>query len=388
MFHFPFKCIWPIGQLVLSIAFSLSMSVCLTQAGPWETPAGGTRSVSHTFPRELIELNSVFADDNSCVVTPCRCNSNKSAELSAATATELPEVTRGETALHRRNGLEIRLVALETLSESSSAGSIASTEIPPSFVAPQQPVIHEAITGPSTTQGTWVVFAPYGWISGINGQIVTPGRVLNINVSPSDVLEHLGDVNGAFMLHTEFGRGDWGIIIDGSLIRLSPQVTTGPALIDLDVQQTLMELLGMYRLVEASDYVVDGKSLTVDLLGGGRYYQVSNGLTIDPFGPGPTLQEQRSKTWVDLVLGARARAPLTSSLDVFTRADIGGFGIGSSSNFSWNVVAGLDYQWSSSTSLLAGYRVLDIDQLSGAGDTAFGFDVRMSGPFAAMAVRF
>ena len=178
------------------------------------------------------------------------------------------------------------------------------------------------------------------------------------------------------------------IIVDGRLIRLSPQVTTEPALIDVDVQQTLMELLGMYRLVEASDYVVDGKSLTVDLLGGGRYYQVRNGLTIDPFGPGPTLQEQRSKTWVDLVLGARARAPLTSTLDVFTRADIGGFGIGSSSNLAWNVVAGLDYQWSSSTSLLAGYRVLDIDQLSGAGDTAFGFDVRMSGPFAAMAVRF
>lgn len=204
---------WPTGQLVLSIALSLSMSVGLTHAGQWETLADGTRCASRAFRGELIELNSVFAEDNSCVVTPCRCNSNEAAEVSAATATELPEVTRGETALRRRTDSGIRLVALEMLSESSSAGSNASAEIPPTFVVPQQTVFHEAasgaITGPSTTQGTWVVFAPYGWISGINGQIATPGRVLNINVSPSDVLQHLGDVNGAFRLHTEFGRGDW-----------------------------------------------------------------------------------------------------------------------------------------------------------------------------------
>ena len=211
--RFPSKCAWPTGQLVLSIAFSLSMSVGLTQAGQWETLADGNRCASRAFRGELIELNSVFAEDNSCVVTPCRCNSNEAAEVSVATATELPEVTRGETALRRRTGSGIRLVALEMLSESSSAGSNASAEIPPTFVVPQQPVFHEAasgaITGPSTTQGTWVVFAPYGWISGINGQIATPARVLNINVSPSDVLQHLGDVNGAFRLHTEFGRGDW-----------------------------------------------------------------------------------------------------------------------------------------------------------------------------------
>lgn len=148
--------------------------------------------------------------------------------------------------------------------------------------------------------------APYGWISGINGQIATPGRVLNINVSPSDVLQHLDDANGAFMLHTEVGRGDWGLILDANLIRLSPQVTTAPALIDVTLQQTLMEFLGMYRLVDASDYWVEGKSLTIDLLGGARYYQISNALTIDPFAPGPTLFEERSKTWVDLVIGARA----------------------------------------------------------------------------------
>ncbi len=191
------------------------------------------------------------------------------------------------------------------------------------------------------------------------------------------------------MLHTEVGRGDWGLILDANLIRLSPQVTTGPALIDVSLQQTLMESLGMYRLVQASDYLVEGKALTVDLLGGARYYQISNALTVDPFDPAlPTLFEERSKTWVDLVIGARTRAPLTNSLDLFARADVGGFGIGSSSNLAWNIVAGLDYQWSSSTSLLAGYRVLDIDQFSGAGATAFEFDVKMQGPFAALAVQF
>lgn len=378
--------VWRNGSHWRSFTLGLVMLCGVAQAGQPENHAAGNRSLSRATQGTLIDLNALFADDDSCAMTPLRSSSYESAGASAVIATPR------DVSLRHRTTSGIRLVALETLSESSTADSIAPGEAPPTFAIPQQPVFQEAagnaFTGPSTTQGTWVLVAPYGWISGINGQIATPGRVLNINVSPSDVLQHLDDLNGAFMLHTEVGRGDWGLILDTNLIRLSPQVVTAPALIDVTLQQTLIEFLGMYRLVEASDYLVEGKSLTVDLLAGARYYQVGNSLAIDPFAPGPTLFEERSKTWVDLVIGARARAPLTSNLDAFARADIGGFGIGSSSNLAWNVVAGLDYQWNSSTSLLAGYRILDIDQSSGAGATAFGFDVQMAGPFAALAFQF
>lgn len=379
--------VWRSGSHWLSFALGIAMLSGAAQAGPPENPAAGNRSLSRATHGTLIDLNALFADDDSCAVTPPRRSSYESAGASAVTA-----IPRDVSMLHRTNS-GIRLVALEALYESSPAGSIAPGEAPPTFVVPQQPVFQEAagdaFTGPSATQGTWVLVAPYGWVSGIHGQIAAHGQVLNVNVSPSDVLQHLGDVNGALMLHTEVGRGDWGMILDVNLIRLSPQVVTAPALIDVTLQQTLMEFLGMYRLVNASDYWVEGKSLTVDLLAGARYYQFSNALTVRPFDPMlPTLENDQSKTWVDLVVGARARAPLTNSLDVFARADVGGFGIGSSSKLAWNVVAGLDYQWSSSTSLLAGYRVLDINQFSGAGASAVGFDIQLAGPFAALAFQF
>jgi len=374
------------GLHSLSFALGIAMLCGVTHAGPPEAMVAGDRSLLRATQGTLIGLDALFAEDDLYAVTPRRGSPCDSVGASAVTASP-----RDVSWCHRTTS-SISLVSLETLYESSSADSISPAETPPTFVVPQQPVFQEAVgdafSGPSTTQGTWVLVAPYGWISGINGQIVTPGRVLDVNVSPSDVLQHLGDLNGAFMLHTEVGRGDWGLILDANLIRLSPQVTTATALIDVTLQQTLMEFLGMYRLVEASDYLVEGKSLTVDLLAGARYYQVGNALTVYPFAPGPTLFEERSKTWVDLVIGARARAPLTSSLDVFVRADVGGFGIGSSSNLAWNLVAGLDYQMNSSTSLLAGYRVLDIDQISGAGATAFGFDVQLQGPFVALTFQF
>ncbi len=92
------------------------------------------------------------------------------------------------------------------------------------------------------------------------------------------------------------------------------------------------------------------------------------------------------ETWVDLVIGARA--PITSRIDAFARADVGGFGVGSSSTLAWNVLAGEDYQLNRSASLVAGHRVLDINRSSGGGATAFEANVRMYGAFAALALRF
>ncbi|MCX7411772.1 MAG: hypothetical protein NTZ32_27170 [Planctomycetales bacterium] len=381
MFRFLSAPVWRSSSNLLSFSLGIVMLCGVALAERPDAPAKGDRGLSDAAQETLIDLKTLFKDDDTYAVTPRRSNSFGSAVTAASS----------QASRSRRTTAGIRLVSSETLPESPSTGTIAPTETPPTFAVPQQYVFQDvggdSITGPSATQGTWVVVAPYGWLSGINGQVVTHGQVLNVNVSPSDVLQSLGDVNGAFMLHTEVGRGDWGLILDVSLIRLTPQVAVGPVVIDADLQQTLMEFLGMYRLVDASDYWVEGKSLTVDLLAGARYYQVSNSLTIDL--PGPiTLENDQSKTWVDMVIGARTRVPVTSSLDLFARADIGGFGVGSSSNLAWNVVAGVDYQWNSWTSLGAGYRVLDIDQKSGSGTTAYGFDVQMAGPFAALAFKF
>jgi hypothetical protein len=237
--------------------------------------------------------------------------------------------------------------------------------------------------GPACTDGTWAIVAPYGWVSGIDGKLASPVGLVNIDLTPSDVLNTLDDVNGAMMLHTEVGRGDCGLILDANIIRLTPQSQLGPAVVDIDISQTLLEFLGMARIVESPDVLVEEKSLTVDLLAGARYYQFSSGVAVQPL---PEVVE--SNSWVDMVVGARTLVPLTSSLDGWLRTDFGGFGVGSSSDFAWNLIAGVDYQCSENTTFAVGYRQLRIDKYSGSGAAAQGFDVTMYGPFLALTFRY
>lgn len=296
------------------------------------------------------------------------------------------------TVFRNSDSSTIKLVSLEASPEAASVAYDDQTAEDPIYTM-QAPEAHlsegNVYTGPAATNGTWVLIAPYGWIAGINGQIGVGNRVVNVDITPGQVLSHLGNVDGALMLHAEVGKGDWGFILDGNLIRASTSVTTVPAQVDVSLQQTLIEALGMYRLVQASDFLVEGKSLTVDLLGGGRYYQFANGFTVHPFNPAlPSIPAEITSSWVDMVIGGRARVPVTSSLDAFARADIGGFGIGSSSTLAWNVIAGLDWKMTSCSSLIVGYREMNINRFSGSGLTPFGFNAKLYGPFMAIAFQF
>ena len=316
----------------------------------------------------LVQPAGVFTDTETSAIVPCVSNAPVLSSTSAS------------------------LDSLEAVALSPSRYLDSRTPSEPIYKL-TQPDVHFVdggpYAGPTSTGGTWVMIAPYGWIAGIKGEVGIGNRVLNVDLTPSRVLQHLGDVDGALMLHTEVGRGDWGFILDANLIRASTSVSTVPALVDVTLSQTLLEALGMYRAVEISDLLVDGRSLTVDFLAGARYYQFSNGFAVYPANPiFPPVQTTLSATWVDMVIGARTRVPVTNSLDAFARIDLGGFGISSSSTMSWNLVAGVDYKMTANSSLIAGYRQLDINKQSYSGTQPFDFNATLYGPFMALAFQF
>lgn len=345
----------PVGRRFFSLALAglLAASVGTVQAS--EGTAEGT----------LVKLGGVFTDAATTEIVPC-----VSTDFSSSSLVSLEAVAPNPATL--------------------AADPQASAE--PIYTMTQpgvQLVDGGPYAGPTSTGGTWVLIAPYGWVAGIKGEVGIGSRVLNVDLTPSRVLQHLGDVDGALMLHTEVGRGDWGFILDANLIRASTSVSTVPAQVDVTLSQTLLEGLGMYRAIVMPDFMVEGKSLTVDFLAGGRYYQFSNGFAIYPVNPIlPPLQTNLTATWVDLVLGVRTRVPVTESLDIFGRVDLGGFGISSSSTMAWNLVAGVDYKMTANTSLIAGYRVLDINKQSYSGTQPFNFNAQLYGPFMALAFQF
>jgi opacity protein-like surface antigen len=123
--------------------------------------------------------------------------------------------------------------------------------------------------------------------------------------------------------------------------------------------------------------------LSFEALAGGRYNYVKSEVEILSL-----LKSKESQDWVDPIVGIRLRAGLTEKLSLRVRGDIGGFGIGSASDFAWNVVAFLGYQLSRRITLGAGWRILDIDYEKGSGSRRFEYDVTTSGPVVGLAFRF
>ena len=72
--------------------------------------------------------------------------------------------------------------------------------------------------------------------------------------------------------------------------------------------------------------------------------------------------------WADPILGARLGVKLGGPWSVTVAGDVGGFGVGS--RLTWQGLGSVNYAWSESLTLKAGYRALHVDYRSG------GFFVR------------
>lgn len=85
----------------------------------------------------------------------------------------------------------------------------------------------------------------------------------------------------------------------------------------------------------------------------------------------------KSLDWVDALAGARFRLPLGRRLGLHGRADIAGFG----SDFTWNVLGGLEVALGERSKLGAGYRYMDADYDKGEGLDRRIWEMTYQGPY-------
>lgn len=244
--------------------------------------------------------------------------------------------------------------------------------------------------GGSGGSPTWALAAPYVWLPMADGTVGANGNTANVNLSFSDLLDLLPDLNGALMGHVEVGKGPRGLLFDALFLELSPS-RRGPlgGKIQTTNEMSVIEALGTLRLIGAAPGEGPPSDFAFDILGGLRYYDVNGEIRVVPL-IGPIVTNAQSENWVDIVLGARAGVVFTESLSGFVRGDIAGFGIGTSSQFTWNLQAGFEYTCASHPgwSAALGYKILDIDEVKYSGAERFVFDVRLHGPFVALTYRF
>lgn len=208
----------------------------------------------------------------------------------------------------------------------------------------------------SGAPGAWQFEAtPYLWASGMEGD-VQAGRLPKtaVDMSFGDILDTLEfGLMGAF----EARKGRWGFLFDAIYMRVSDsaEASRGPLTVDAEaeVEQTMLAGAVAYRALE-------GK-VPVDLVGGLRYTKIDVDAKIDAslFSLPGTVKRSGDLDWIDPYLGVRVQYPLNERWSLVGYADVGGFGVGS--DFTWQGVAGVNYEFSKSVVAKFGYRYLRVD---------------------------
>jgi len=124
---------------------------------------------------------------------------------------------------------------------------------------------------------------------------------------------------------------------------------------------------------------------------GGRIVNLDTrlNLTLDnPIRPvGRSIKEDN--TWFDFIVGTRLFFKFTENFGLTAKTDIGGFGLGFSSDIAWNFDARFGYKlpWWWVTPYI-GYRVLYIDYKDGSGDDRFVYKMWQTGPMVGLGIWF
>jgi hypothetical protein len=233
-----------------------------------------------------------------------------------------------------------------------------------------------AAQGQDLEPDRWKLSAtPYMWLSGINGDVKVRDTEVDVDVPFSDILDAL---DFGALVHIEAQKGRWGLLSDVIYLALSTDKDLNVVNAKLEIDTWIVELGGFYRLGAGSR---DSKTpMSLDVLVGGRYWNLDTELTIGPLG------REATAGWVDPFVGLRWIGELTDWFALYVRGDIGGFGIyDEASKLTWNVDAGAAFNLSKSVALLAGYRALNIDRRERHNLDA---DLTLAGPEVGLMIRF
>jgi hypothetical protein len=214
----------------------------------------------------------------------------------------------------------------------------------------------------------------YGWLPGITGAETAPDGEPLVDLDSFDVLDAL---DFAFFGSGEIRRDRIGLLFDIEYADLSQDGTADRALIpgaeppSGSVGTTLLMATGVVTWRAWED-----QRGFVDLYGGVRAYDIEAEFGLEIPSIGFEFDRTGNANWVDATLGLRGHAALGRRFGVSALADAGGFGIGDSSELTWQVTGTLDYAFTERVSGRVGYRYMSIDYDS----NDLSLDIDMYGP--------
>jgi hypothetical protein len=267
--------------------------------------------------------------------------------------------------------------------------------------------------------GWTFTFTPYGWLTGINGNVTARGHSVDIDENFVQIAEK-SDSLIALMGYFEARKGRFGFFADvvwadlgfpGSfdvkrsrLGRFTKDVLRVNGRAQLDYEETIIQSGVAFEVAKWANAGRPGFT-ALDVMGSARYWNneadvnlnVSGSLEVDVRRLGLQFRRNGSRAvartgtleWVDPVVGARLRHQTASGSDINLEGDVGGFGAGS--EFSWQAVAtyGFDVNvFQTTMRSVVGYRALSVDYSEDGRHGKNGIDWIQHGPVLGVAFRW
>lgn len=252
----------------------------------------------------------------------------------------------------------------------------------------------------SETEDSWDIrLMPYFWMPSLDAEGTVGGPLGgslsgNIDLNFGDVLDHL---DFTAMGRVEAWKDKWGFTFDGIYMNLGADGSfqghrgLGDFTMDADVALGMADFGLAYRLFEERFGDGNRQRLAFEPYGGLRYAYLRQEIDLnvdiaDVGSQGVTLGT--SEDWVEPFVGGRVVWDLNDKWSLNARGDAGGFGIGSASDLTWQILGGVDYKISKSIIFSAGYRYVELDYSHGCGSDEIGIDLRAKGPYLGLTVLF
>jgi hypothetical protein len=227
-------------------------------------------------------------------------------------------------------------------------------------------------------------WTPIGmWAMGIDGPVTIRNNTRDLDVSFSDLFDHL---QGSIGTTLTANKGKVGGFFSLSYLKIGqdsiPSAVFEP--VNFSIKWLTVELGANYAVVAKPEVVLS-------VLGGVRYTSLNS--EVETTDDETLVAEGDGVNWTDPFIGANVVKPIGEKFALSLRGDVGGFDISeSTSKLTWTVAPTASYRFPISGGrrnlvLSAGYRYTSAD-FEGEGPDVFQMDVNMSGPTLGLTLAF
>ena len=176
---------------------------------------------------------------------------------------------------------------------------------------------------------------------------------------------------------------------------------------DVDIRLWMNDFAAHYRLVDQRFGDGNKERFIFEPYGGFRYTYLRQEATIEQnanvrlsgsgsilgsgSGSSSSSGKQKigdSRDYVEPLVGARFVWELNDKFSLNFRGDVGGFGIGSGSDLTYNLIPGCSYRLTENTTLDFSYRYFNMDYSNGSGYDELAIDAEAYGPVIGLKILF